>query len=323
MNDSRTKSKLKEVFFETLNAEISMGEYQKTIPIIVVEGTLDSKIFASIRISKKVNILPIEKLIKNVVGENHNAKEQKERRRIGSAKKLVVKVTIHMRQKGFLAIGIQDEDLIPTLEKIEGGTFESSKSKFVITTFPSTDIETLLYPLLHKNGKLPGLCINESITHSRNLGIVRCGIRLYMKKERYDESNLPRIKKLEPKWDKKIPKKSKELQINYVNLTKSVSEIIKALLLQSSFTDQALRKAFERFTLQCNKMISQGQNEWSTYTRGHDFEWFVRYYNGIGTKRLEDIVVTNTNYSILEKHELFRSIDSWRIKTGLPDVLFA
>ena len=52
--------------------------------------------------------------------------------------------------------------------------------------------------------------------------------------------------------------------------------------------------------------------------RGHDLEWFIRFHNEIGTKRLREILLSGINFDILSDHHLFQSVEEWRKNNNLP-----
>ena len=229
---------MKSAFFDKLNSRIVMGEYRLAKLIIVVEGIIDGEVFGKIRIpGGPVDVETIESLIKDTIGRKEWRVETKERSNLTSAKILVREVTKELNANGYNAIGIQDEDLESVTKYVSSGVFQSSSNHKIFTTFPSTDMENILYPILSSKNRLDRLDIEKGLSNSKHLGIVRISSKIYRKKERdklrrctsEDKDNIPGINELEPKWDKENTNASLDLQKKYVENTKNIASILKLI----------------------------------------------------------------------------------------------
>ena len=317
---------MKSAFFDKLNSRIVMGEYKSAKLIIVVEGIIDGEVFGKIRIpGGPVDVETIESLIKDTIGRKEWRVKTKERSNLTSAKILVREVTKELNAKGYNAIGIQDEDLESVTKYVSSGVFQSSSNHKIFTTFPSTDMENILYPILSSKNRLDRLDIEKGLSNSKHLGIVRISSKIYRKKERdklrrctsEDKDNIPGINQLEPRWDKNNRDASLDLQKKYVENTRNIASILKLIINQGRF-DPELLSSFADICLKTVGKIEEYDLDWHNFVRGHDLEWFIRFNNGIGTKPLRKILIKNTHYDHLDEHIMFQSIENWRKENNWP-----
>ena len=174
---------MKSAFFDKLNSRIVMGEYRSMKLIIVVEGIIDGEVFGKIRIpGGPVDVETIESLIKDTIGRKEWRVETKERSRVGSAKNLVSEVVKILNENGLNAIGIQDEDLVSVTRFMREINSNLVRSQTIFTTFPSTDMENILYPVLSNQNKLSGLKIEEGMPNCKSLAMSRNGLKIYQKR---------------------------------------------------------------------------------------------------------------------------------------------
>jgi len=327
ISEARSKAQMKSAFFDKLNSRIVMGEYRSAKLIIVVEGIIDGEVFGKIRIpGGPVDVETIESLIKDTIGQKESIVETKERRLVGSAKNLVSEVTQRLNENGFNAIGIQDEDLVSVTRFIRGHKFESSSRQTIFTTFPSTDMENILYPVLSNQNKLSGLNIEKGMPNCKSLAMSRIGLKIYQKKERNklrqhngkESDNIPRLKNLFPKWDQKDRAKSFISQRKFVENTGNIESIIGLIISQNVFSDPDLLTSYVECCKLALQKTEQSELEWFNFVRGHDLEWFIRFHNEIGTKRLREILLSGINFDILSDHQLFQSVEEWRKNNHLP-----
>ena len=84
------------------------------------------------------------------------------------------------------------------------------------------------------------------------------------------------------------------------------------------FSDPDLLTSYVECCKLALQKTEQSELEWFNFVRGHDLEWFIRFHNEIGTKRLREILLSGINFDILSDHQLFQSVEEWRKNNHLP-----
>ena len=191
-------------------------------------------------------------------------------------------------------------------------------------------MENILYPVLSNQNKLSGLNIEKGMPNCKSLAMSRIGLKIYQKKQRQklrqhngkEANNIPRLKMLFPKWDKNDKAKSFISQRKFVENTGNIESIIELIISQNVFSDPDLLSSFVECCKLALQKTEQSELEWFNFVRGHDLEWFIRFHNKIGTKRLREILLSGINFDILSEHHLFQSVEEWRKKIICQDYLF-
>ncbi len=313
-----------------------MGGFDSSRLVFVVEGKLDNEIFAKLRHKKSYDIVSIENLISATVNQNDREVENKERARLLSAKSAVNKVTQMFSENKISVLGIQDEDFESIITSFNGGLHSKTNKKNILTTFPSTDIETLFYSMLVKKPKIThfdvqskekDIDVEKNLKNCKNLAVTRIASLLYKRqyKKKIAESgnggeNIPSISKLAPFWDINDREGSLKKQDDYCVDTAEIDSLLVKILEQRRFTDSEL---FTKYVAKCkevNDYLSEKKYPWDYYIRGHDLEWFIRFNNGIGTKPLRKHIKKKSSYYLFKDHDMFKNIEAWRIRNGHPQL---
>ncbi len=147
-NSPRSRKELHDIFLQRTKAEIAMGQYSKSEPLVVVEGVLDTKLVDKLR-NRNLAVIPIEKLIKATIQKNT------ERRRTKSARELVEIVCNLFIDSGFkFVFGIRDADTFALNEFVRNRKWNfKQKPSHIFDTRPCRDMETVLYSALHFGNK--------------------------------------------------------------------------------------------------------------------------------------------------------------------------
>ena len=321
MNENRSKSQLHSLFLNELDSKIAIGEFlNKRNPVIVVEGILDSKIFASIRIRHGPEIVSIEDLISNTI--IHNG----ERNKMKSVKDLVRIVRKKLCENGFEnVIGIQDCDLDSVIQWFKTNDFKlQNKSKGLFQTFPSRDIETMLYSQLSESSKfVEGFpvrfedCIERSIV----LAVIGISINIFNQSSKISHLGLSKFSN-----DKK-----KNLE-NYFLICENDEKLLAEFAkFHDNILDENLLEKLTKTVSEVKIKLDRSNLTWPEIIRGHDLESLLVNFNKLGVEnqyisdiknRLHAILVELVDYESLNSHQMFKMIDDWRVEKELPE-LFA
>ena len=335
---SRTKKELKDVFenrIREIQNSIVMGEFSDSKIVFVVEGKLDNGIFSKLRLNNSFEIVSIEDLIAATVNQNDKQIERQERKKLVSAKIAVDKVTQMFNKTGISVLGIQDEDYDAIIDSFHRGDDSKEDKENIVTTFPSTDIETLFYSMLIKKSKITffdrkinrkrKLDVEKNRMNCENLAIARIAALIYQKEQRKnigklssDGQNIPSIRKLEPVWEKTDREGSLQKQNEFRIFTGEIELLLEKIQNQGRFTDTIMFTMYVEKCKQIKDYLSEKKYPWDYYIRGHDLEWFIRYNNELGTDYLRHLVIKRTSYNLLKDHNLFKRIEVWREGKGFP-----
>lgn len=322
MNKPRNKRELQSQFLKELVVEVELfNSYSKSIPIIVVEGKLDSKVLGKIRISNRVNLVSANNILDRTVGKGFTPLEKKERRRLNN-KEQVAEAVEFLCKEGYLALGIQDCDLDGVEHLFQFESFESNPSgDNIVQTFPSRDIETMIFSqLMNENAFQEGypkefeLCVSKA-TKLAYLGI---GLRIFNLNSRIDDLGLKRFSL----------KKKKDDFRNYVNLCDNFENLFAEFLeFTSGDIDEKSKNKLIDVIMKTKSRLESEDLHWSNIVRGHDFETFVAYYNkypGLkwkdNQKALTRLILAILQYEHLREHRMFTTIDSWREKMKISEI---
>jgi len=321
MTENRSKSQLHFLFLNELDSRIAMGEFRnKTNPVIVVEGILDSKIFAKIRVSHGPELVSIESLISDTIND------KRERRKMKNAKDLVRIVRKKLCENGFEnVIGIQDCDLDSVIQWFKTNDFKlQNKSKGLFQTFPSRDIETMLYSQLSESSKfVKGFparfedCIEGSIV----LAVMGISINIFNQSSKTSPLGLSKFSN-----DKK-----KNLE-NYFLICENEEKLLAEFAkFHDNILDENLLEKLTKTVSEVKIKLDRSNLTWPEIIRGHDLESLLVKFNKLGVKnqyisdikdRLHAILVGLVDYESLNSHQMFKMIDDWRVEKELPE-LFA
>ena len=317
MTKSRTKSDLKKAFFDVLKSEFVIELKPKSKPIIVVEGTLDSRIMSKIRLPHGIDIQSIEKLI------NDTTYDRLERKKMDSAKVLVKDVVEKLKEFGFQnVIGIQDTDLDSLLIWYKNGKFMPKRlSEDLLQTYPSRDAETLLYSQLQKSSKFTSAFperLHDCIARSIFLATIGVSLDIFNKKEKMN----PRI------GMKKFSSENRKDPDNYFWMCESVDRLLMEFMKFNSLQlSDEHRNQLSSEVYDLNQRFTESNLEWSHIIRGHDLESLLIRFNKMGVRqhwkigkikdKLHDKLIHLTDYDSLKSHEMFESIEKWRCDRNL------
>lgn len=339
-NSPRSRKELHDIFWREINEIITareMGEFESSKLVIVVEGKLDNEIFSKLRQNNYYDIVSIENVISAIVNQHDREIENKERDRLPSVKSAVEIVTKKLSQNSLSALGIQDEDFESIITSFNEGVHSKTSKENIVSTFPSTDIETMFYSMLekkseiriwnHQSKKKKRLEVEKNRKNCKNLAIARVASLLYQRRHKdeiakvnNDGENIPSISKLEPAWDKEDREGSLEKQNSYRIFTAEIESLLEKILEQGRFTDSNLFLLYVDMCKQVKEHLLEKKYPWDYYIRGHDLEWFIRFNNGIGTKPLRKQIKNKFIYDLLKDHDLFKNIEAWRIRNGHPQL---
>lgn len=338
MNSPRSRKELHDIFWREIDEIIAarkMGEFDSSNLVLVVEGKLDNEIFSKLRVPNKYyDIVSIENVIAGIVGQSDRKIQNKERDRLPSVKSAVEKVTQMFSQNSISVLGIQDEDFESIITSFNSGLHSKTNKKNIVSTFPSTDIETMFYSMLlkkseiriwdHQSQKKKRLEVEKNHRNCKNLAIARIASFLYHRRNRNkignDGENIPSISKLEPIWVKEDREGSLEKQNSYRKFTAEMESLLEKIFNQGRFTDSSLFLLYVEMCKEVKDHLSEKKYPWDYYTRGHDLEWFIRFNNGIGTIPLRKEIKKKSTYDLLKDHDLFKNIEAWRIRNGHPQL---
>lgn len=320
--EARTKTEIKEDFFSTLQAEIAMGQFIKTQPIVVLEGILDSQFFSKLR-SKNLNIITVEDLIsKDFNKQKRNKKlkmrqkkeiESKERKRLDSAKNLVKKICEYLEEKGFdFVFGIQDTDLEAINKLIRYGKYKSRKSDNIFQTFPCRDMELLIYYQLYENDVFKDRLresLVKSIDLSKNLAYVGIGLNEFNREYRKQAFGL-----------NKFCKESRKSHKEYIRMCTSTKSIIDAFVAYTaSFPEEDKPKLLD-FVDNVNSKLEENELGWHQIVRGHDLETIITITDDKfkDVKEVNRFLIMLLKFEYVENHSLIKQIIEWRKRLDLP-----
>ena len=339
-NSPRSRKELKDIFWREVDEIIAareMGQFDSSNLVLVVEGKLDNEIFAKLRQNNYYDIVSIENVIAAIVNQSDRKIEKKERDRLPSVKSAVEIVTQMFSKNSISVLGIQDEDFESIITSFSSGVYSKTNKKNIVSTFPSTDIETMFYSMLvkkseiriwdHQSKKKKKLEIEKNRKNCKNLAIARIASFLYQRRNKdkisklgNDGENIPSISKLEPLWNKEDREGSLEKQNSYRLLTSEMESLLEKILNQGKFTDPSLFLLYAEMCKEVKDHLSEKKYPWDYYIRGHDLEWFIRFNNGIGTIPLRKQIKKKFIYDLLKDHDLFKNIELWRIGNGHPQL---
>ena len=339
-NSPRSRKELQDIFWGEINEIIAarnMGQFDSSNLVFVVEGKLDNEIFAKLRHNNYYDIVSIENVISGIVNVRDRKIESKERDRLPSAKSAVEIVTQRFSQNSIPVLGIQDEDFESIIASFNGGGHSKANKNNILSTFPSTDIETMFYSMLvkksgiwffhHQSKRRKKLDVEKDRKNCKNLAIARIASLLYQRlhknkisKVNNDGKNIHSISKLEPVWDKEDREGSLEKQNYYRIFTAEIESLLEKILEQGRFTDSSLFLLYVEMCKQVKEHLLEKKYPWDYYIRGHDLEWFIRFNNGIGTMPLRKQIKKKFIYDLLKDHDLFKNIEAWRIGNGHPQL---
>ena len=314
-----------------------MGQFDSSNLVLVVEGKLDNEIFAKLRQNNYYDIVSIENVIAAIVNQSDRKIENKERDRLPSVKSAVETVTKKLSENSISALGIQDEDFESIITSFNGGVHSKTNKKNIVSTFPSTDIETMFYSMLvkkseirvrdHQSRKEKRLEVEKNHKNCKNLSIARIASLLYQRRNKNkiselsnDGENIPSISKLEPVWIQEDREGSLEKQSSYRKFTAEMESLLEKIYEQGRFKEPSLFLLYAEMCKEVKDHLSEKKYPWDYYIRGHDLEWFIRFNNGIGTKPLRKLIKKKFIYDLLKDHDLFKNIEAWRIRNGHPQL---
>ena len=157
LTNSPSRKELNDIFWREINEIIAarnMGQFDSSNLVLVVEGKLDNEIFAKLRQNNYYDIVSIENVIAAIVNQSDRKIENKERDRLPSVKSAVETVTQMFSENSISALGIQDEDFESIITSFNRGVHSKTNKKNIVSTFPSTDIETMFYSMLVKKSEI-------------------------------------------------------------------------------------------------------------------------------------------------------------------------
>jgi hypothetical protein len=319
MNDSRSKAELHSLFLDELDSRITIGEFpNKANPVIIVEGILDSKIFASIRISHGPEIVSIEDLISSTIGY------KSERNKMKSAKDLVRIVKKKLCDNGFEnVIGIQDSDLDSVIKWYEGDDFKLlQKGKGIFQTFPSRDVETMLYSQLSESSKfVEGFPVRFQDCIDRSIVLAVMGISLNV----FNQSS-----KISPLGLNRFSSDKKKNLENYFIICENVEMLFNEFIkYHDNMLNENLLEKLKTTVIEVKTKLENSNLNWPEIIRGHDLEALLLRFNKLGVKkhwhvskikeRLHALLVGLVDYECLNSHQMFTMIDDWRVERELSE----
>lgn len=326
-NKPRTKGELQSQFLKELYQIIEMEGFQKQIPIIIVEGEFDNDLFSKIRIPGQVNIVSVKTALDATIGEVKGEKTTKKEKNKLSNKDQVRHAASNLIELGYIAIGIQDSDLDGIKNIFSRGEFKSpSHSKAIIQTYPSRDMETMLYSVLQKKGAFSSFPkeLEQCISKAMNLAYLGIAINQFNKKSKLDKNfGLSGFC-----WDMKSKKMKLYSQICN-SLDKLLSEYKNS---EMKNLEPNLLDLLETEVNNVVEKINQLKLNWSEFVRGHDLETFVIHYNEDSLNSLKKYykeMLDNLNkkllrrvlgYHFINHHPMFVNLEQWRHEKQLPEL---
>ena len=308
-NSPRSRKELHDIFLQRTNAEITMGQYSKSEPVVVVEGVLDTKLVDKLR-NRNLTVIPIEKLIKATIHE------QRERKRTKSARELVEIVCNLFIENGFkFVFGIRDADTFALNEFVRNRKWNfKQKPSHVFDTRPCRDMETVLYSALHFGNKFVQNFpkkFDECVKRSQELAYVGLGLH------KFNRSKVIR------NWTPGLREFSNSYRSDrkkYYDLCESSEKITDAFInFHSSKFNEDTSQQFRKIIKNKKQSLKDMNFKWFELSRGHDLERMLQFTNqSFNGRKMNQLLIALVDYDCLKNYQLFKSINSWRVENNVP-----
>ena len=308
-SNPRSRKDLHDFFIQQTNAEIKMGQYSQSEPIVVVEGILDTKLIDKLR-NNKLTVIPIEKLIKATI------KGYEERRKTKSARDLVkIVCDLFIKNNFKFVFGIRDADTYALKEFIRHRKWNfSPKPNYIFDTRPCRDMETVLYSALFQcNRFLQGFPkkFDECVQRSEELAYVGLGLHEFNRKDFIKG------------WNGGLKGFSDSYRYNrqsYYDLCECSEKIADAFIEfhKNRFSEES---SYELKKIVADKklIIKQTKIKWFELSRGHDLERMLQYTNpNWDGRKLNELLIRLIDYECLKNFQMFKSIQTWRTQNKVP-----
>ena len=308
-NSPRSRKDLHDFFIQQTNAEIKMGQYSQSEPVVVVEGILDTKLIDKLR-NNKLTVIPIEKLIKATI------KEHNERSKTKSARDLVRIVCDLFIENNFkFVFGIRDADTVALKQFIRDSKWNfSPKPNYIFDTRPCRDMETVLYSALFQGNRfLQGFPkkFDECVQRSEELAYVGLGLHKFNRKLFIKGWN-PGLKGFSDSY--------RNNRKSYYDLCECSEKIAEAFIEfhKNRFNEESSHE-FKKIVANKKLSIKQMKIKWYELSRGHDLERMLQYTNQNWDGRtLNALLIRLIDYECLKNFQMFKSIQIWRNQNKVP-----